>query len=60
MIRNFSELPETIDGLKFFIMAGDKSIKELRNKANRLEQLVFEANERLNVKENSPKKETML
>lgn len=59
MISNFDELPDTIEALRFYIVAGEKSIKELKNKVNKLEHLVSEAKQRLKNKENAPKKEVI-
>lgn len=59
MIKNFDEVPRTIEGIRFFIMAGEKSLKELRNRANKLEVLISEAKERLDRYEGSLKKEVM-
>ncbi len=53
MIKNFDEVPDTIEALKFYIMAGENSVKQLRNKANKLNELVSEAKRRLEVKQNS-------
>lgn len=57
MIKNFEEVPSTIEGLRFYIDRGIKNIKEFKLKAGRLEKLVSVAKIRLINLENSPKKE---
>lgn len=59
MIKNFNEVPNTIEGLEFYIDRSEKSIKDYEQKANRLRQLQSEARERLRNYKSSPIKEEM-
>lgn len=59
MIKNFDEVPQTIEGLNFFIMAGEKALKDFKNKHDRMESLLAEAKQRLKAYEDSPKKEVL-
>lgn len=59
MIKNFDEVPHTIEGLNFFISRSESSIKDYEQKANKLRQLQAEAKERLRNYNSSPKNETM-
>lgn len=59
MIKSYSEVPHTIEALKFYIDRGDIAVKEFKNKANNLELLISEAKRRLKAFDDAPKKEVM-
>lgn len=59
MITNYEELPNTSEGLKFYINASLHAIKDYTIKARRLEELLAMARERLRNIESAPKNEVM-
>lgn len=59
MMKSYEEVPNTIEGLRFYIDRGEKNIKDFKQRTKRLEELLGIAKERLRNMENAPKKEVM-